>query len=309
MTTVGDMLYQMGGVPVSAEFTTGSVFFVDSTTGSNSNDGKSPDTALATIDAAIGRCTADKGDIIYAMPKHVETISAANGIALDVAGVSVIGMGRGLRRPVVTFDTAAAATFAISGASCMVKNIALSANFADITSPVIVSGKDCILENVSFVETATSMNFLSCIATSAVANAADGLSVIRCERISVDAAALAFISILAHQDRVKIIGNYDSQLSAADVGHFIIMGAFNLTNAKIVGNICVNAGDNNAQAVGDFMTGSSTASSGVVAYNLMGSLDTTTELFDTATLEFHHFENYHTGTVAKSGTILPAIET
>jgi len=44
------------------------------------------------------------------------------------------------------------------------------------------------------------------------------------------------------------------------------------------------------------------------AHNLCGSLDTTTELFDTATLGFQHFENYCTGTLAASGTILPAIE-
>ena len=67
-------------------------------------------------------------------------------------------------------------------------------------------------------------------------------------------------------------------------------------------------GDNNAQTVGLFATGSSTTSTGVMARNFCGSLDTTSELFDTAGLDFAHFENYHVGTIAKSGTILPAIE-
>lgn len=49
----------------------------------------------STIDFAIGRCKADRGDVIYVMPGHVEDITAAESIDLDVAGVSIIGLGRG----------------------------------------------------------------------------------------------------------------------------------------------------------------------------------------------------------------------
>jgi len=122
MTTVGDMLYQMGGVPVGAEFTTGSVFFVDSNTGSNSNDGKTPDTAFATLDFAIGNCTASKGDIIYLMPGHAETTSA---IAWDVAGISVLGIGHGASRPTITATTGATDLINVTAASARLENIIL----------------------------------------------------------------------------------------------------------------------------------------------------------------------------------------
>src|SRR5688572_2883165 len=73
----------------------GSIFFVHSGTGSNSNDGSSPDSPMATLDAAIGLCTASKGDTIYVMPGHAETIAAADGFDADVAGVSIVGIGWG----------------------------------------------------------------------------------------------------------------------------------------------------------------------------------------------------------------------
>jgi len=139
MTTVGDMLYQMGGVPVSSEFTTGSVFFVDSNTGSNSNDGKSPDTAFATLDYAIGNCTASKGDIIYLMPGHAETTTA---IALDVVGVSIKGLGRGTARPTLTATTAASDLLDITAASSYIENVLFVGAASGCTALIDIASAD-----------------------------------------------------------------------------------------------------------------------------------------------------------------------
>jgi len=301
------------GVPVMPStlpvLTTGSVFFVHAGTGVDEGPaGKTPQYPFKTLDYAIGKCTASKGDVIYCMPGHTDTITAAGTITLDVAGVSIIGLGQGLLRPTITYTTAAAGTFAVSAANCKVQNIIFNANYADIVAAVVVTGKDFTLEGCLFKEQATNMNFLTCVATGAVANGADGLSVIRCERISIDAAALAFVSILEACNRLSLIGNFDNQSSAANVGHFLIQGAFDVLGAKIIGNILQLNGDNNAQTVGVFATGSSTASTGVMAYNLVGSLDTTTELIVTAGLDYQQFENYYTGTIAASGKLWPAVD-
>ena len=120
MTTFGDQVYQMGGVPVGGEFTTGSTFFVHGTTGSNSNDGKKPSTAFATIDYAIGQCTATKGDIVYAMPGHTETTAT---ITCDVAGVSIIGLGRGSARPTVQASAGAVDTVNVTAANVYIENL------------------------------------------------------------------------------------------------------------------------------------------------------------------------------------------
>lgn len=300
------------GVPVlggcGVPFSTGKYFFVSSLSGAAGNTGTEPAKAVATIAQALAKCTASAGDVVVVMPGHAETVSAASGLDINVAGVTVIGIGRGTLRPTITLDTAATAKIAISADCVTLKNVIVTANYADITVAIITSAKDICIDGVEFQETATNMNFLSCIATNAVANASDGLTIINCRRMSVDAAALAFISILAATNRLTVRDNIDTQSSAADVGHFIIMGTFVCLGAVIIGNILNLNGDNNGQTVGVFMTGSSTTSTGIVAFNLVNSLDATTELFDTATLDFGHFENRMTGAIAKSGYVLPAID-
>lgn len=303
------------GTPIFGAATTipvsfGNYFYVRSTTGSNSagSNGSDPSVPFATIDYAIGQCAANNDDVIVVLPGHAETISVASGIAVDIAGITIVGLGNGNRRPIITMDTATTTTIAVSAANCVVKNLIITANFADIATAIIVSAANCRLEKLEFRETAVDMNFFNVVRTNATNNAADGLEVIGCRRVSIDAAALAFVSILANENRVIINDNIDTQASAADVGHFLIMGAFVCLDMWVVGNIVNLTGDNNAQTVGVFATGSSITSTGIVAYNLVSQLDATTELFDTATLDFGHFQNFMTGTIAQSGYVLPAID-
>ena len=293
-----------GAIPTTV---LGTYFFVDSNNGSDGNSGLDPTHALATVTTALGKCTNAKGDVIICVEGHAESLSGASALNINKSGVTIVGMGRGRLRPTFSFQSAAT-TIAAAAANVTLDNLVFSASYADVVVGIITSADDITIENCEFCDEAAALNFLTCIATDATNNSSDRLAVLNCTYITPDAATLAFVSVLANQDALHIEGCYKADASAADVGHFIILAAKNATNVRIIRNTCVTSGDNNAQTVGDFMTGSSTASSGVVAYNLMGSLDTTTELFDTAGLEFHHFENYHTGTVAKSGTILPAIE-
>lgn len=83
----------------------GNVFFVDSGSGDDDNDGLTPDTALAKIDKAVGKCTASQGDIILVLPGHTETITGTD-ITVDVAGVSVIGLGAGSLMPQIKHNHA-----------------------------------------------------------------------------------------------------------------------------------------------------------------------------------------------------------
>ena len=92
--------------------TTGNIYYVDSGAAVASDEvgaGRSPSTPFATIDFAIGQCTANNGDVIYGMPGHAEAVIAAGGLDVDVAGISIIGLGVGNNRPTITLGTDAAA--------------------------------------------------------------------------------------------------------------------------------------------------------------------------------------------------------
>lgn len=97
----------IGGAPF---MTTGNVYWVH-VSGDSAYTGLDPDRPLDTIDAAINKCTAASStrpaeDTIIVMPGHAETGTAAAAFDLDVAGVTIIGLGRGSLRPTITLGTA-----------------------------------------------------------------------------------------------------------------------------------------------------------------------------------------------------------
>lgn len=300
------------GLPIvpatTPNVTTGNIFFVHSGTGSDTGGmGKSPSTPFDTIDYAIGKCTASKGDVIYVMPGHTESIAAAGGIAADVAGISIIGLGSGSLRPTITLGTATAASFTVTAADVTIENLLFTSALDNVATVFTVTGKDCTIKNCEFRDASAALHFLSCVLTGTTDNGADGLAVIGCKRHALAAGALAFVSILGNCDRLLLKDNWVQSAGTGDVGHFVIMSSKVCLDALIIGNILNVLGAANA-TVGVFMTGSSTTSTGVLAYNLCSSLDTTTELFATAGLDFAPFENYYTGTIAASGKLWPAVD-
>lgn len=99
---------QPGGVHayVNEAVFPGAILFVHSGTGTNGEGyGFTKDAPYASIDYAIGQCTADKGDVIFVLPGHQETITGTD-ITVDVAGVSVIGLGRGSLMPRINHNHA-----------------------------------------------------------------------------------------------------------------------------------------------------------------------------------------------------------
>jgi len=129
------------------------IFFVHSGTGVDVvGGGQNPDAPFATLDFAIGQCTAGKGDVIYVMPGHAETTTA---IALDVAGVKIIGLGWGRMRPAFTATTAATDLLNASAANCWVENIRFVGAASGVTALLDIAGADFYGKNLVFEHGAT----------------------------------------------------------------------------------------------------------------------------------------------------------
>jgi len=287
---------------------TGKYIYVGNATGQNGtagSEGSDPSAPINSITNALLKCTANNMDVIVVLPGYTETVAVASGLNINVAGVTVVGLGTGSLRPTISLS-ATASTIAMSAANTTLKNFIVKSTIADNVTAIITSAKNVTIESVEFPEPAANLNIITCIATSAVANASDGLTIKGCKRDSVDAATLAFISILEATNDITISDCYDYHTYGANVGQFMIQGAFELLNVKVLRNTLIIVGDNSGQNVGNLITGSGTASYGIVAYNLVGGIDVG-GLLDTATLDYQHFENYFAGILAKSGLILPAI--
>lgn len=133
---------QPGGMfaVIDRRLTTGKILYVHSGAGVNAaGGGRNPDRPLATVDYAIGLCTANKGDIIFVMPGHAETIAATDGFDVDVAGVQIIGLGAGALRPTFTF-TQTASQVNIGAASVVLENLRFVAGVSAVVAAVQVEG-------------------------------------------------------------------------------------------------------------------------------------------------------------------------
>ncbi len=141
------------GVPLAVTHP-GKVFWVSNNStldqgensGSNGNDGsfKSP---YATIHYASTQCRANKGDVIFVKPGHVETVSAAAGLALAVAGVAIVGLGKGAARPKINL-TATASTITFTAASVMMSNIVITGGIDAVVSAIVISAADVQLIDI-----------------------------------------------------------------------------------------------------------------------------------------------------------------
>lgn len=131
----------------------GNVFFVDSVHGSASNDGSSPDFALAGLAAAIALCTAGAEDVVYLMPGHVEVVAAATALAFSKAGVRVIGLGTRQNRPIIQL-AGTDSTIAMSAANVVLRNVVIMVTIDEVVSCFNVTAANVILDAVDFVETA-----------------------------------------------------------------------------------------------------------------------------------------------------------
>ncbi len=189
LSSFGVPVIGSGQIPV----TSGTYIFVSSVTGSNSNDGKSLDAPVATIDYAIGLCTANKGDVIIVLPGHTETISAAGGITADIAGITIIGLGVGSNRPTISFS-ATASTFAISAANVYIANLRVTSTINEVVKMFHITAAYVTLENIEHFETASCQTIQFILTT----NAADYLIVrnCRCYQMNAAAAAQAWIQLV-----------------------------------------------------------------------------------------------------------------
>ena len=133
-----------------AQAHSGNVYWVHHS-GSNANRG-TYDRPVASIDTAIGLCTANAGDIIMVKAGHAESVIAAAGIDADIAGISIIGLGRGTDMPEVTISTATTADIDIDAANITIRGIRFICAIDSMAAGIDVNSTDFTLEDCEFYE-------------------------------------------------------------------------------------------------------------------------------------------------------------
>jgi len=286
--------------------TTGTIIFVSSVDGSNGNSGLSATEPKATINGAVAAATANKGDVIWVMPNHAETIGATS-MNLSKAGLTVYNQGNGKFDAPTYTHNATGSEITVSAADCKWIGGAFIATVLDVATAFQVDAADGFnLIGGHFEDDSSILNYLSIVTTTTTDGNADDLKVLGNFWNSLNTTPLAFVSILGNMDHPEISGNTVIMAATNDVGHFITLAAKNVIAMRCYDNVLTVAAT--TQNVGVFMTGSGTASSGMIARNLVQMLDTSTGLFVTAGSKIAVSENYVSGAVDLSGTLFPVAD-
>lgn len=304
------------GIPLQ-QCQPGQVFYVNNSSvladggiaGSNGNPG-TYQKPFSTIDYAVGRCLASRGDIIFVMPGHAETIADATTLVLDVAGVAIVGLGAGSLRPRLTF-TAATANIPITAANVSVTNILHIANFADVASAYTATGTatptDFILENNEFRDTSSILNFVKTVTGNATANSMDGFAYWSNQVFGLaTTAATTAVIMAAAQSRQSYRDNFVVYPVLNDTAALVAFGANNQLNLDMGRNRVFRP--STSTTGGSLFSGGSTGSTGYVYDNYSWHLDNSTGLLAPTGTKLGFQNNYCmiTAVADKSGLINPA---
>jgi hypothetical protein len=255
---------------------------------------------FTSIDTAIGNCVADRGDIIYVLPKHTETIGAAGGITADIAGVSIIGLGNGNSRPTLTWS-ATASSFLITAANVLVKNIITTISIDEVVSMFAVSAAGVTLDAVDFVPYASGQAIQWLLTT----NAADQLTIKNCFHRQTAAANTAQKWIqLVGTDHTRILNNTIWMTAKADTASHAISGSTAVVQCEIVGNRIAFLG-----ATITIIINLVTTSTGIISDNRLAGGAAVLLAVGITGDACYMWENYLTNTAAASGAIAPAADT
>lgn len=156
MTTYGDMLFQMGGVPALAGIPFGpksKYYFVDAVNGSDGNNGTSIKSAKKTLAAAEDLTVGDQHDTVFLVGGDTSDTQAA-ALAWDKDYTHLIGIGPPFpgigQRCRIGISAVAGPAITFSGRGCIVKNLQVQNSYAGASFGTLVSGAYNYFENVYF---------------------------------------------------------------------------------------------------------------------------------------------------------------
>ena len=313
ITSMGVPSIGSGVIPV----TNGNYYFVCNRTGANGsdgNDGTSADVPLATLAAAITKCSTDAlgADVIVILPGHAESIASATALAFNVAGITIVGLGVGSNRPTFTFTTANTAKIVVSAANVKISGCIFVGNFLSIaTCFSLTTAAGFTVDSCAFRDTSAVLGFLSIITTTVSVNS-DGLTFTNNE-VQSDATTTPGPTIVVANtlDRLTVTGNTVTHSTISNnVSALVAHAALVVTHLNMGSNTVYSVNTDTATG-GLLLTTTATTGSGMIYNNFVAALDTAAAiLLPAIAVQYGCYQNFyaHRGN-STSGYLLPAAGT
>lgn len=138
--------------------TVGNIWYVNSVAGgagTTSSYGYSPDAPFSTVAAALDSGNLAAGDIVYVASGHTETLSAAAGWDVDTAGITIVGMGNGSKKPTITLGTATTTDIDIDADNVTIRGFRFVGDIDDLATFIDCNSNYFTIEDCEFVTSST----------------------------------------------------------------------------------------------------------------------------------------------------------
>lgn len=267
------------------------VAYVHSSGRNNNNSADINERLYTTLNGALNKCRASRGDTVVVLPGHAENISSADQMSALVAGTRIIGLGYGTIRPKFTW-TAATATFLFDVANTSLSNCVLemagdpaSTTALSVAAPITVSAAGCSLVGC-LIRVGVDADQLATIGITTTA-AGDDFSIVNCWIHGATTSEVTTAIRLVGADRFYMSGCYVYAATSSTTVGVLQMATTASLNVLIEDSVFVNTKASSAHAA----TGMA-AATGVVSDCKFGILDDATlQGFDTeGNLQFFNCE-------------------
>lgn len=248
----------------------------------------------STVKDAVAACTASRGDVIFVLPGHTEDVTSNTDLNVNVAGVSVIGLGTGNLRPTFTLKTATSALITISAANCGLYDVIVDGTGIDaIASMVSITAAGVTVKGNKFtLASATAQATLGILTTAA----ATDLSIVGNVFKGTNNAGCTAAIELVGGDNILIEGNYIQGAFTAGVGGITNITT-DVTNLTVKDNLI-----NNLTALSTKAMTFTSGSTGFISGNKMQILSGTAPITGAAMSWVGG--NYYAATIATAGTLI-----
>lgn len=107
---------------------------------------------FSTIQAAVDAAEDSADDVIVVADGYSETVTAAAGLDLDKIGLTIIGLGKGNRRPTINFTTATTADMDVDAEGIKIENFIFDLTGVDaLAAPIDVNAANFWLDKCHFI--------------------------------------------------------------------------------------------------------------------------------------------------------------
>ena len=189
---------------------------------------------VTTLQAAADLCTASEDDVIFLVDGHSETVTAAAGLSFTKAGVSIVGLGKGDRRPTINFTTATTADLDVDGEGISFENLIFDLTGVDaLAGPLDINADNALFKDCEFITANASGQAVVGLVT---AVGVDGLTLDNCfARGSKDAGNTSFVRLIGGERHSFKNSTFDGayRVAAGAIEATSVASSFKIENCNI----------------------------------------------------------------------------